>query len=69
MYEYGVSFKSVIYLQDYGSFHFYSICVTVIFTNDEKSWVRINYAVILQCVEILFFARSLQCLKIYAVNT
>ena len=40
------------------------------FTNDEKSWVRINYAVILQCcVEILFFARSLRCLKIYAVNT
>ena len=39
------------------------------FTNDEKSWVRINYVVISQCVEILFFARSLRCLKIYAVNT
>ena len=23
------------------------------FTNDEKSWVRINYALILQCVAIL----------------
>ena len=39
------------------------------FTDDEKSWVRINYAVISQCIEILFFARSLRCLKIYAVNT
>ena len=39
------------------------------FTNDEKSWVRKNHVVILQCVEILFFARSLRCLKIYAVNT
>ena len=39
------------------------------FTNDEKSWVRINYAVISQCVEILFFARYLRCLTIYAVNT
>ena len=39
------------------------------FTNDEKSWVCLNYAVILHCVEILFFARSLPCLKIYVVNT
>ena len=68
MYEYGVSFKSVRYLQDYGSFHFCSRCVTVFFTNDEKSWVRINYAVISQCVKILFFAQSLRCLKICMVN-
>ena len=40
--------------------------VTVFCTDDEKSWVRINYAVISQCVGILFFAL---CLKIYAVNT
>ena len=39
------------------------------FTNDEKSWVRINYVVISKCDEILFFAWSLWCLKIYAVNT
>ena len=37
-------------------------------TNDEKSWVRINFAVIPQCVEILFFAQSLRCLKICMVN-
>ena len=62
-----ISFKSVGYLQDYGSFDFHSRCVTFC-TNDEKSWVRINYAVILQCVEILFFARSLRYLKICMVN-
>ena len=49
------------------SFLFY-MCYNF-FTNDEKSWVRITYVVISQCVEILFFARSLWCLKIYAVNT
>ena len=38
------------------------------FTNDEKSWVRLNYAVISQCVKILFFAQSLGCLKICMVN-
>ena len=54
-------------MQDYGSFHFRSRCITFC-TNDEKSWVRINYAVILQCVKILFFARFLRYLKIYMVN-
>ena len=39
------------------------------FTKEEKSWVRVNYVVIAQCVEILFFAQSFRCLKIYAVNT
>ena len=29
MYEYGVSFKYVRYLQDYGSFHFCYRCVTL----------------------------------------
>ena len=43
-------------MQDYGSFHFRSRCVTFC-TNDEKSWVRINYAVILQ---ILFFCEVSQ---------
>ena len=38
------------------------------FTNDKNSWVRINYAVISQCVKILFFAQSLRCLKICMVN-
>ena len=37
----------------------FALDVLQLFTNDEKSWVRINYAVIPQCVEILFFARSL----------
>ena len=46
----------------------YALDVLQFFTNDEKSWVRINYAVILQWVKILFFARSLQCLKICMVN-
>ena len=49
------------------SFLFY-MCYNF-FTNDERSWVRITYVVISQCVEILFFARSLRCLKIYSVNT
>ena len=48
-------------------FHFRSRCVTFC-TNDERSWVRINYAVILQCVKILFFARFLRYLKICMVN-
>ena len=57
--EYGVSFKSLRYLQDYDNFHYCSKCVKVFFfTNDEKSWVRINYAVIPQCVKILFFGRA-----------
>ena len=47
----------------------FGLYVLQFFTNDEKSWVRINYAIISQCVETLFFARSLRCLKIYAVNT
>ena len=47
----------------------FSLDMLQFFTNGEKSWVHISYAVILQCVEILFFAQSLQCLKIYAVNT
>ena len=68
MYEYGVSFKSVRYLEDYGNFHFCSRCVTFFYTNDEKSWVRIHYAAIPQCVEILFFTQSLRCLKICMVN-
>ena len=38
------------------------------FTNDEKSWVRINYPLIPQCAEILFFARSLRFLEICMVN-
>ena len=46
----------------------FALDVLQFFTNDEKSWVRINYAVISQCVEILFFARSLRCLKICMVN-
>ena len=29
MYEYWISFKSVRYLQEYGSFHFYLRCITV----------------------------------------
>ena len=44
MYEYGVSFKSVRYLQEYGRFYFYSLCITVFFTFDEKSWVHMHYA-------------------------
>ena len=47
----------------------FGLDVWLFFTNDEKSWVRINYAVIPECVEVLFFARSLRCLKIYAFNT
>ena len=35
MYEYGISFKYVRYMQDYGSFHFCSRCVTFSFTNEE----------------------------------
>ena len=31
MYEYGLSFKSVRYLQDYGGFYFCSRCVTVFY--------------------------------------
>ena len=30
----------------------FALDVLQIFTNDEKSWVRINYAVISQCVKI-----------------
>ena len=46
----------------------FALDVLQYFTNDEKSWVRINYAVIPQGVEILFFARSLRCLEICMVN-
>ena len=46
----------------------FALDVLQFFTNDEKSWVRISYAVIPQCIEILFFAQSLRCLKICMVN-
>ena len=46
----------------------FALDVLQFFTNDKKSWVRINYAIIPQCVKILFFARSLRCLKICMVN-
>ena len=46
----------------------FALDVLQFFTNDEKSWVCINYAVISQCVKILFFVRSLWCLKICMVN-
>ena len=46
----------------------FALDVLQFFTNDEKSWERINYVVIPQCVEILFFARSLRCPKICMVN-
>ena len=49
-------------------FSFFALGVLQFFTNDEKSWVRINYAVILQSVKILFFSRSLRFLKICMVN-
>ena len=38
------------------------------FTNDERSLVHMDYAVIRQSVKILFFAQSLRCLKIYTAN-
>ena len=47
----------------------FALDVLQFFTTDEKSWVGINYAFIPQFVEILFFAKSLLCLKTYAVNT
>ena len=46
----------------------FALDVLQFFTNDEKSWVRISYAVISQCVKILFFAQSIRCLKICMVN-
>ena len=55
--------SNLCYFQEYGSFHFYSRCVTV-FTNDDKSWVHMDYAVIQQSATILFFVQSLWCLKI-----
>ena len=42
MYEYGVSFKSVRHLQEYGRFHFYSRYV-IVFNNDEKSLVHMDF--------------------------
>ena len=39
MCEYGVSFKSVRYLQEYGSFHFYSRCEM---KNKIVSWAEPN---------------------------
>ena len=54
--------------QEYGSFHFNSRCVTVFFTNDDKSWVHMYYVVIQQSVTILFFVECLLCLKICMAN-
>ena len=65
MYEYGVSFKSVRYLQEYDSFHFYSVLYALhFFTFDEKSWMHMYYAAMRP-----FFARSLWFLKICTLNT
>ena len=46
----------------------FALDVLQFFTYDEKSCVRINYAVISQCVKILFFSQSLRYLKICMVN-
>ena len=67
MYEYGVSFKSVRYLEKYGSFIFLGVLQFI--NNDEKSWVCIDNVVIPQRVEILIFFLLLQCLKISKFNT
>ena len=42
MHEYGVSFKYIRYLQEYGSLHF-TLYALQCFTFDEKSWVHMHY--------------------------